>query len=42
MVLGVPWCAGFFSVVAASGGYTLVVVGGLLFAVTSLVLEHVL
>ena len=38
-VLGLWFCVGF-SVVAASAGYSLVLVHGLLIAVTSLVAEH--
>ena len=37
-VLGLPCCAGF-PLVAASGGYCLVAVGGLLIAVASLAVE---
>ena len=40
-VLGLHCCVGF-SLVAASGGYSLVVVRRLLVAVASLVVEHVL
>ena len=38
-VLGLCYCPGF-SLVAVSGGHCLVAVCGLLFAVTSLVVEH--
>ena len=38
-VLGLHCCAGF-SLVEANGGYSLVVMGRLLIAVASLVVEH--
>ena len=40
-MLGLHWCSGF-SLVAASRGCSLVVVCGLLIAVASLVMQHVL